>query len=228
MLLTFAFPTTDTGLLQWSQNFLDLIEATPLAFGLTAADATSYETVHDAYAAALTACDPPQRSKTAVVVKNQARADLKNAATLLGNKVYSTATVTDAQKTQLGIPPRQAPSPIPAPVSAPVLEVVSSTAWTVRIRLRDATGASRGKPAGTIGASVFSFAGAAPPTDIGQWKFEGSIGRVNKIDVTFDSGLAAGTRVWLTAFWFNGRKQSGPPCAPVGTNLPGGSVSMAA
>ena len=30
------------------------------------------------------------------------------------------------------------------------------------------------------------------------------------------------------AFWFNGRKQSGPACAPVSTNLPGGSVSMAA
>jgi hypothetical protein len=34
--------------------------------------------------------------------------------------------------------------------------------------------------------------------------------------------------VWLTAFWFNGRKQSGPACAPVGTNLPGGSVALGA
>ena len=30
------------------------------------------------------------------------------------------------------------------------------------------------------------------------------------------------------AFWFNGRKQSGPACAPISANLPGGSVSMAA
>jgi hypothetical protein len=49
-----------------------------------------------------------------------------------------------------------------------------------------------------------------------------------RVELAFLSGNPPGTRVWLTAFWFNGRKQSGPMCAPVGTNLPGGSVSMAA
>jgi len=176
----------------------------------------------------LAACDPSQRNKAAVVVKNAARTSLKAAATLLANKIYGTATVTDAQKVELGIPPRSSPTPIPAPTSMPVIEVLSSTAWTVQIRLRDGEGSSAGKPAGTIGASVFSFVGAVAPTDIGAWKFEGSIGRVKRIEVGFDNTLAGGTKVWFTAFWFNGRKQSGPPCAPVGTNLPGGGVSMAA
>src|SRR5205807_1445181 len=128
-----------------------LITATPTAYNLVAGDATAYNTVHTAFATALGACDPPQRSRTAVVAKNAARTSLKNSATLLANKVYAGASVTDAQKTELGIPPRSAPSPIPPPDSAPVLEIVSMTAWTVRIRLRDADGDSRGKPAGTIG-----------------------------------------------------------------------------
>ncbi|HZZ42695.1 MAG TPA: hypothetical protein VFE58_07135 [Tepidisphaeraceae bacterium] len=38
----------------------------------------------------------------------------------------------------------------------------------------------------------------------------------------------ASSEVTLSAFWFNPRKQSSPMSTPVGTNLPGGSVSMAA
>jgi hypothetical protein len=35
-----------------------------------------------------------------------------------------------------------------------------------------------------------------------------------------------GAAVWITAFWFNPRKQSGPAAEPVSANLPGGSVSI--
>jgi hypothetical protein len=68
---------------------------------------------------------------------------------------------------------------------------------------------------------------AAAPSDIGSWHFEGNTGRT-KLDIAFPNTLSAGTKVWFAAFWFNGSKQSGPLCAPVGTNLPGGSVSLAA
>lgn len=223
-----SFPSTDTGLLAWSTNFKDLITATPTAYGLVAGDATAYTAVHTAYATALAACDPAQRNKAAVVAKNAARTTLKNSATLLANKVYSTASVTDAQKTELGIPPRALPTPIPPPTTSPVIEVISTTGWTVRIRLRAADGARRGKPPGTVGASIFSYVGEAPPADISKWNFEGSAGRVTKIDIPFATTLAAGTKVWLTAFWFSGRKIAGPACAPLSANLPGGGVSMAA
>jgi hypothetical protein len=227
-MITLSFPTTDSGLLAWSQNVLDLITPAPAMYGLVAADVTTYQAVHDIYASALAACDPPQRSKSAVVAKNAARTNLKNAATLLANKIYASPTVTDAQKVELGMPPRSSPSPIPAPGTEPVINVVSTNGWTVRIRLRDAEGSSRGKPAGTIGASVFSYVGPTAPPDLASWKFEGSTGRVNKIDVQFSEELASGTKVWFTAFWFNGRKQSGPATEPISTNLPGGSVQLAA
>lgn len=227
-MITLSFPPADDALLAWSVNFRDLITANPTAYNLVAGDATAYAVVHTSYATALAACDPAQRNKTATAAKNAARTVLKNAATLLANKVYAGASVTDAQKIELGIPPRATPTVNPTPDTAPVLQVISSSAWTVRMRLRDANGDGRGKPPGVIGASVFSYVGANPPTDISQYKFEGNTGRVNKIDVQFSDALPAGTRVWLTAFWFNGRKASGPMCAAIGTNLPGGSVSMAA
>jgi hypothetical protein len=228
MTVALSFPTSDTALLQWSQNIVNLITPAPATYNLVAADVTTYTALHTAYSTALAGCDPAQRNRSAVVAKNAARAALKAGATLLANKVYASATVTDAQKTALGIPPRKTPAPIPAPSTSPTLEVLSVNGWTVKIKLRQSgSGKKRGKPAGVSGASVFSFVGVDAPGDISAWKFEGNTGRTN-IDVAFANTIAAGAKVWLTAFWFNGRKQSGPACAPVSTNLQGGSVSMAA
>jgi hypothetical protein len=227
MAVTF-FPSSDAGLLAWSLNFSNLITATPTAYGLTSAQATAYLAVHTAYATALAACDPASRSKSNVVAKNAARTTLKTQAKLLANLVNGTATVTNAQKTALGLNVRAKPQPIPAPSAAPGLDVISVSAWTVSLKLHDsAAGSKRGKPAGVSGASIFSFVGPVAPNDIGSWQFEGNTGKT-KVDITFPNTTAAGTKIWLTAFWFNGRKQSGPACAPVSTNLQGGSVSMAA
>ncbi len=86
--------------------------------------------------------------------------------------------------------------------------------------------ASGGKPAGVSGASIFSYVEATAPSDISAWKFEGNTGKTAV--VVFPNTTAAGATVWLTAFWFNPRKQSGPACTPVSTNVQRGSVSMAA
>jgi hypothetical protein len=191
------FPRTDTALLAWSLNFSTLITATPTAYGLTSAQATAYAAVHAAYGTALAACEPGSRNKSAVVAKNTARTNLKTQAKLLANLVNGTATVTNAQKVALGLNVRAKPQPIPVPSNAPGLDVVSVSAWTVKIKLHDsAAGSGRGKPAGVSGASVFSYVGAVAPTDIAQWKFEGSTGRT-AVDIAFPSTLAPGVLVWL-------------------------------
>jgi hypothetical protein len=226
--MALTLPRTDNGLLAWSANYLALLTASPATYGITFAMATAYGTVHAAYAAALAACDPNTRNKSAVVAKNQARVNLKAAAGLLANTINGVATVTNAQKIALGLTVRAKPTPSPVPANAPGLDIISSSAWTVKIKLHDtASSAKRGKPTGVTGASVFSFIGATPPNDMGSWQFEGNTGKTT-IDVAFANTNAPGTKVWLTAFWFNGSKQSGPACAPVSANLPGGSVSMAA
>jgi hypothetical protein len=45
-------PTREADLLAWSRNFDNLISATPTAFGLTAAQATAYSTLHTNFAKA--------------------------------------------------------------------------------------------------------------------------------------------------------------------------------
>jgi hypothetical protein len=225
---TSFIPSTDAGLLAWSLNFASFINASPSAYGLSTVQATAYQALHSAYATALAACDPTVRSKSTVAVKNAARTDLKKGLKLLVSVINGQTTVTDGQKIELGLNVRAMPSSIPAPALPPGLSVVSVVAWTVRIKLYDKNSSGkRGKPAGVNGASVFSFVGAEPPSDISAWKFEQNTGHTT-MDLVFQSTIAPGTKVWLTGFWFNGRKQNGPACAPVSTNLQGGSVSMAA
>lgn len=221
-------PRSDLGLLQWSQTFLAGIQPAPIPLGLTAALVTTYSGYHTTYSNDLAACDPAIRTKSATAAKNQARANLKFQAKLLANIIDGQSSVSDAQKIALGLNVRAHPTRNPIPSGSPVIEVVKVTGWTVEIRLRDAiTGKLRGRPTATDGASLFSFVGDAPPTDITQYKFEGNTGKT-LLEIPFPSTLAAGTKVWITAFWFNGSKQSGPATPPISTNLQGGSVAMTA
>src|SRR5689334_10936163 len=109
------FARTDAGLLASSLNFLNLITANPTQYGLVAGDATAFGLVQRAFASAMDACTPGSRNQAATANKNACRAALKNAWNLLANKVNSDASVTDAMKIELGIPPRALPQPIPAP-----------------------------------------------------------------------------------------------------------------
>src|SRR3954451_9516140 len=218
-------PNSDAALLAWSANFSALISAGPVPLGLTSAMATSYATLHADFATKLAAVDPGVRNKMAVSAKNASRLALKNSARLLASIINGQATVTDAQKIELGLTVRAHPAPVPPPAHFPQVVVKSVTGRMASLLLVDAsTPGRRGKPVGVLGASLFSHVGATPPTDLADWKFEGNTGRT-KFDVTFPSDTAPGAMVWLTAFWFNPRKQSGPACPPVCTNLPGGSVS---
>jgi len=220
-------PDKDAALLAWSQNFSTKISATPENFGLSSAQATSYQTLHDGFADALALCDPAVRNKTSCMAKNTAKLALKDGARSLAKIVEGTDTVTDAQKIELGLNVRAMPSPIPAPTSAPDIDIVSVLGRTVKLRLHNSGDPSpkRGRPDGVAGATIFSYVGDAPPEDVNDWKFEGNTTRT-VIDVEFPVGAAAGAKVYFTAFWYSARALSGPLCDPVSTVLQYGGVSL--
>lgn len=224
---TVTFPASDTGLLAWSLNFSTRITAAPVPLGLTAAQATAYGTLHTNFSNAMAAIDPGERSKSLVSAKNAARSALKTSARQLASIIQGQPAVTDAQKIDLGLTVRNAPTPIPPPANAPGITILSTAGNTVKLRLIDAVdSANRGKPAGVDGASVFSFVGAAAPTEEAEWNFEGVTSKT-RIDIVFPETITPGARVWFTAFWFNARKQNGPAATPVGTNIPGGAAMAA-
>jgi hypothetical protein len=225
---TSFLPTTDNALLAWSLNFSTLISATPTTYGLSATQATAYATLHSQYSAALaTATNPTTRTKANVAAKNTARDALKTDARLLAKIVDGQATVTNQQRIQLGLNVRTVPTPVPVPSLPPEMDIVSVVGRTVKIRVHNSATTKRARPAGVTGTTIFSYVGATPPNDVTAWTFQGNTSKT-VVDIAFGNTLAAGSQVWLCAFWYNGKGQSGPACTPVTTYLAGGNVSAMA
>jgi hypothetical protein len=228
-----AVPVKDSDLAAWTTNFSTRISATPVPFGLTAAQATAYATLSTAFISAYDAANTEgARSRSLVAAKNSAKLALVNGtggARELYGFVQDNKSVTDANKELLNVRVRKVePTPVPPPADKPGIVLLQASGRTLRVRLFDpATPTRRAKPFGVNGASVFSFVGLTPPVDITAWKFEGNTAKTT-VNVTFPDTVANWSTVWLTAFWFNPRKQSGPATDPVSFALPGGGVSMAA
>jgi hypothetical protein len=221
-------PNSDGALLAWSQNFSTLLSATPATWGVSVSQASQYAALNTAYSAALTlANNPTTRTKANVAAKNTARESLKIDARLLAKIVDGQATVTNQQRIQLGLNVKTVPVPVPAPALPPEIDIVSVIGRTVKVRVHNSATTKRARPAGVTGATMFSFAGAVPPSDVTLWTFQGSTSKT-VIDIPFPTTTAAGSQVWVTAFWYNGKGQSGPAGTPVTTYLAGGNVSMAA
>jgi hypothetical protein len=220
-------PRTDPALLAWARHFIAVAGPAPEAFGLSALQLAELSAATGAYADGLRLCDPNIRNRVAVATKNAQREALKILARSLNNFVQGNLGVSDAQKVQLGLSVRGSRAATPVPESAPALMIRSVRQHTVSLSLQQAgtdTGL-RGRPRNVSGALVFSAAGEHAPTSQGEWKFE-TLASKAKFDVTFPATLPPGTRIWLTAMWFSHRKETGPACAPVGTNLQGGGVEM--
>ncbi|MEM1098655.1 MAG: hypothetical protein AAGH92_07695 [Planctomycetota bacterium] len=68
------------------------------------------------------------------------------------------------------------------------------------------------------------YVGTTPPAAVKDWTFQG-ISHQYKNTLTFPADVPAGSQVFLTACWINGKGQPGDACYPFGFNLPGGGVS---
>ena len=227
-----AIPTLDAALADWSTNANTRLTASPATYGTTAAVATQYDTLHDAFIAAynnvVAARESGVISSPLVAIKDAAKLALLSFARPLYKTIQANTAVTASAKIELGVVvPDVEPTPLPPPADAPGIDILSAVGNTVRIRLHDTAHPTRkAKPLGVSGAAVFSFVGAAAPSDPAVWKFEGNT-TITITTVTFPGTVAPGSKVWFTAFWFNPRAQSGPAATPVGTNIPGGGAMAA-
>jgi len=223
-------PGGEADLISSASNFDVKTTSAPTTFGLTAAQCTSFHsTLQSFITARTTAIDPLTRSPANIVAKDIAKASLVAAYRQLAGIVQRFPGTTNFIRSELGLPLRNTePSPIPPPAFAPLIDVKSAVGRTLRVRLFDAASPTRrGKPAGVSGAAIFSFVGASAPAALSDWTFEGNTGRTT-VEIAFPPTVVNGATVWVTAFWFNPRKQAGPAADPVSANLPGGSVSAAA
>jgi hypothetical protein len=233
-------PSKEAGLLSWSSQFSNKITALPTAYGLVAGQASAYAALHAAYSAAYNAAnDSTSISKAAIIAKNTAKENLlygAGGAWELVDVCQAWPDMTDALRGELNIRiPDDEPSPIPPPEFPPLLSIMSTSGRTLEVRLRDKENSDkRGKPPGVQGATVLYHVGETTPADPSQWMF-----LLNESRTQFFADVPpvvpAGSKVWITAFWFNNRKQSSPVAIAasvrvdeIGNEAPGEPLAEAA
>lgn len=222
-------PAREADLVAESANFCSKVAATPAVYGIDPARASDLAELNTDFAQAYAvARDPATRTKLAIVNKDEAKAALLKALREVAGMIQANPDVTDAMRSGLGLPIHKSePTPVPVPQQEPEQDVHDRNGWTVRLRLHDGT-IRRGCPEGVAGATVFSYVGEEPPSaDMAAWKFVCNTRRT-LVDVTFDTTLAPGTKVWFTSCWYNARGATGPRAVPLSTTLAGGALPQAA
>jgi len=224
-------PLTDSGMLSWSANFSAKIGALvdPTTVGLTAQQVTDYATLQADYDTKLTAAtDPATRGGATIFAKNEAKEALIAESRKLAMIVTNHPGVTDQQRYDYGLTVKDTePSPVPVPSTSPTIDITGVTGNRISLRLHNGESTSRAKPVGVKGATVLTYLGETAPTSVSDWTFEGNTTRTI-VNIDIPASVTPGTKVWITAFWFNTKAESGPATPPVSTNIPGGGLSQAA
>ena len=226
-----AVPTLDAPLAEWSTNFNTRGVAAPADFGLDAGQMTLYTPLHTAFIAAYNASKAEgARNKALVQAKNDAKGSLLVYARELYAFIQASLTVSNENKTLIGVLVRDfEPTPVPPPALAPLVTLMSVIGRTARYKLADASApGTRRRPINAEGATILSYVGTTPPpAGDPSWKLEGQTGKT-VFTVQFPDSVAPGTACWMTALWYNRRGDYSPACAPVQTYLQIGPVSEAA
>ena len=217
-------PTREADLDEFVHNFDTRITASPTTVGLSAGDATAFNALVQAWDEAFSVTkNRGTRSQSAVIVKDEKKLAMVKKLRELARVVQAFPGTTNEDRSLLGLTVPAERQSQPAPAFAPKLDVVKVDRNLVRVNLRDAQNLSRLRPPFAKAANVFSYVGAEPPAGSDGWFFQGGTTRT-RFDVSFDSSLPMGTKVWLTAFWKNERDQNGPACQPVPVTLLGGAT----
>jgi len=228
-------PKKDAELLTWSDNFDQKITATPVVFGLTAPMAVAYNLLHVDFAAKYAlATNANTNSATNIGNKNSAKEALlygtggTGGAWELVNIIQAAPGTTDDMRRELALrTPDREQTPAPIPGTAPDLSIVSTMGRVVKIRLRDqAKPDNRGKPDKTQGATILYHVGEAAPSEVAQWVFLQNTSKTI-LDVEIPASVAAGSKVWFSAFWFNAKKQTSPSAIPEHTRVVDGLAQAA-
>ncbi len=225
-------PRRESDLLSFSANFNAKINADPVSLGLTVEQAAAYSDLHDALVAARSLLqDPDTRTQPNTVTKNEAKAALiagPDGIRQLVGLIKRNPMTMDAQRAELRLTiPDPEPSPVSAPAVAPNLSIIWTAGRFIKVRLGDQENAtSRAKPAGVDGVTVLYHIGEKPPADPAEWRFARNAS-TTEFDVNMPASIAAGSRVWLTAFWFNARKDPSPAATAASACISGGLARAA-
>ena len=214
----------DGALLEWARPFSRQINLDPARFGLPPGRAESYRLILDRYETALwLTANPNLRRRIDTLEKLSAKHALAAESRALVDAIEAWPGLDDAKRSELGIPIRgRSARRVPPPAARPVVQLVRQTMRGLTVRLlTEGESTGRGRIPGVAGAIVMTFVGDVPPSDSGEWAFRGNTRRMS-MDLDFPASVPPGSKVWVTAVFFNNRLENGPPSRPLGMHIAGG------
>ena len=222
-----VIPSNDRQLLAVSTTIADGVAPAPEDFGLDAPAVAELRSLTAAFADALAAAtDPKTRGHATVFAKSEAKKLLAAYLRRVVRNIQGCIKVSDQQRTDLGLPVRKAvQTPVPPPTAKPRATAAAGPGRTLQVTVQDPDDGRRSRPDGAAGTTILSYVGEVPPADVSGWTFEQNVsGR--EATLYFNASLPPGTLVWVTAFYYNARGQSGPAATPACDHLGGAGVVM--
>lgn len=208
-------PSKEADLVNWGENFTDLITATPLAYGLTVLDASTLQSNFDEFKAAYqVAVNPATRTISTIAAKDEEKAGFLSLARAYAAIIRANQAVTNEQRAALGLTVADpTPTPVPIPSSVPVINVPLAGPSVQYMTIVDQyTPTSKAKPAGVAGMALYRKVAATPS---GVFLGATLVGLFTRADQLIDtSGLEQGQVATYWGQWYNRKGQLGPISAP--------------
>lgn len=209
----------------WLANFAALVAAAPLSYGLTVPDAVAITTQDTAYQAAyLLSTNPATRTAATVATTQGARFAAEAVVRPYAMRINANQTVTDAQRSDLGITIRTVtPTPVPPPLTSPALMLVAATPGIHTIQVRDSlTPTSKAKPENVAALELWVAVGVAPAVDPSAGAFR-QLTTKTPFQVAFeapDKGkIATYFGRWVNRSGTAGIAARGPWSAPISSHI---------
>lgn len=218
-----AVPKIDAQLRSYAINFSTRVAENPSSFGVTEPQSTQLESATNAFVTAydtmMAGRDSGNRSQAQTVIKDDTKKTLLQILRDLYKVIGGMPSVTNDQRVQLGIHvPDVEPTPIPPPSDKPVITLGKADGFYLPFTVTNPGYPGKGKGPGISGLALFTFVGPTPPQELHQWQFQANMSTMSGV-IGFPPTLPPFSKVWVSGFFFNPRKQSGPMADPVSTNL---------
>lgn len=211
-------PTTDSGLVDWGDNFASLITADPPLYGLDVMAAAAIQSAQDVYAAAFALggsinrvpVNPTERSPVTVAAKDSAKVAARTLFRTYASQIRLNPGVTNEDKVALGLNlPNNSPSPIPSPTSWPVLSILSGGPLSFTLKYHDSViGVGKAKAAGVMQMQLVASPSATPIVSPDAQPIRFLVTKVPQL-LVFDSG-DGGKDCYLWGRWVTRRGLVGP------------------
>jgi len=203
-------PTKQADLLARMVSDTTLLKNNPLQFGITAAEAATFDAVVQDYQAKMeVVSNPATKTKAAVQAKNESKLMMLFTVRPLLQYIKGNAGVADSDKVALGLNVNGHPrTDVPAPSTVPVLNVIGALPLQHSIGYADiATPTKRGKPADVTGMELFCQIGDTPAVSVDNAKFVGTITKQPHVMAFGDGDVGKTAHYW--GRWANRKGQPG-------------------